>query len=199
MTSTPKRIERLAAVLSELPGIGPRQALRLAFYVADLPPRNLQDFIEALTALKDVGHCQQCFFIHEEKTPICNVCKDPKRTGKIVAIVEKDTDRITLEHTKQFVGHYLILGKLPNDGILSELVKSRLKSLMQRFSKEDPASEFVIALSPTTVGDVNASVIAQMLSGYAQKITRLGRGIPTGGEIEFADEETLQNALKNRQ
>lgn len=196
--NTPKRIESLAEELTALPGIGPRQALRLAFYIADLPLHEVDALISGLTELKKTKRCELCFFIHEEVSPLCLVCNDTRRNPKIIAVIEKDTDRITLEHTKQFAGHYLIIGKLPKDGILSEMIKSRLQELTRRFPKDAPADEFILAFSPTTVGDVNASVISHILSGHAGKITRLGRGMPTGGEIEFADEETLQNALRNR-
>ena len=105
-----------------------------------------------------------------------------------------------MERTGEFSGRYLVLGRLDKGGLFENAQKGRLQSLVKTIKKElgGSADEIVIAGSPTTVGDLNASVIAKELRPYAKKISRLGRGLPTGGEIEFADEETLGEALKNR-
>lgn len=198
MGGTPKRIEVLAELLTMLPGIGPRQALRLAFHIAELPKKQLADFTTSFSSMQEMKRCDRCFIIHEGVDAVCSLCLDSRRNPALVALVEKDTDRITLEHTKQFSGLYLITGRLSKDGILSETTTARLRQLQERFPKDAPADEFILAFSPTTLGDVNASVVTHLLQGHAKKITRLGRGIPTGGEIEFADDETLENALRNR-
>lgn len=195
---TPKQVSVLSELLTTLPGIGPRQALRLAFYIADLPKNQIEDLINSLTLIQKTKRCQACFLIHEGTDVYCDICRDPRRDAQIIAIIEKDTDQISLEQARGFSGHYLILGKLPKDGILAETAKIRLRSLMQRFPQTAPAKEFILALSPTTTGDINSSVLNHLLKDHAARITRLGRGIPTGGEIEFADEETLENAFRNR-
>lgn len=122
-------------------------------------------------------------------------------------IVEKETDLISIERTKKFKGRYLILGDLKKGGFLEPEQKLRLNNLKSFIKKScpDPAEgkpcqieEIIIATNPTTYGDLNAMIIQKELEGYAKKFSRLGRGIPTGGEIEFADEETLEQALERR-
>ena len=115
-------------------------------------------------------------------------------------IVEKETDIISLERPRKFNGRYLILGELNKAGILESGQKLRLNNLKTFISKElgGQAEEIIIATNPTTYGDLSASIITKELAGFAKKITRLGRGIPTGGEIEFADEDTLGAALERR-
>lgn len=203
---TPDSIKKLAALLAELPSLGPRQATRLAFYIAGMDKQDVEALIETLKAVAKVKRCTRCFILDELTGGLCSICSNAKRNQSVIAIVEKETDVHTLEKTRSFTGRYLVLGELSRDGILTPLHKQRLQAL--KHAIEDlPASggleggkaqEIIIALSPTTPGDVNASVITGHLKGLALKITRLARGIPTGGEIEFADEDTLGAALKNR-
>ncbi len=194
---TPDPIKQLAAALAELPSIGPRQALRLAFHLVSGGGQELKDLSLALLKAGSLATCPQCFFITNDADGICSICADKNRDQTMVAIVEKETDLITLERAKSFTGTYLVLGQLRSDGVLESRHKNRLQTLKKRFAVA-PAKEIILALSPTTYGDVQASVISQELKGVAEKITRLGRGIPTGGEIEFSDEATLSDALKNR-
>jgi recombination protein RecR len=115
-------------------------------------------------------------------------------------IVEKETDLMSIERTRKFNGRYLIIGELTKGGILDasqRLRISHLKSVIEK-ALSGQADEIIIATNPTTYGDLNAMVIKNELEGYAKKFTRLGRGIPTGGEIEFADEDTLEQALERR-
>ena len=186
-------IERLAKLLSRLPGIGPRHANRLAFYLATRSKKETAELAEAILGLAKLKTCAECFASHEETTAICSICGDKKRNQKLVAIVERETDRMSLEKTRAFTGRYLIIGALPKDGVLTSEHKQRLAVLLKAAPEE-----VIIALSPTTYGDANAESIVKELEKASIKITRLGRGIPTGGEVEFADEETLKNALQNR-
>ncbi len=193
-------IKKLAALLAELPSLGPRQATRLAFHIAGLDKQTVGDLIETLQAVSAIKRCTRCFILDELSAGICTICSSGKRNQALIAIVEKETDVHTLEKSRAFTGRYLVLGSLPKDGILDAQHKQRLQAL-KHFIENLPtgkAEEIIIALSPTTHGDVNAGVIASALQNLAQRITRLGRGMPTGGEIEFADEETLSSALKNR-
>ena len=197
---TPDSIKKLAALLSELPSLGPRQAARLAFYIAGLEKNTIEEYIEALKAVAKVKRCTRCFILDELTGNLCSICSNSRRNQAVIAIVEKDTDVQTLEKTKAFTGRYLVMSTLPKDGILEPVHKQRLQSLKHAIEDLEygKAKEIIIALSPTTYGDVNATVIADQLRNYAEKITRLARGIPTGGEIEFADEQTLSDALKHR-
>ena len=194
---TPEAIKRLAELLSKLPSLGPRQATRLSFYLAGLSKDEVTELADAVQAVASIKRCINCFSLSAQKDSLCEICSNPRRDESIVAIVEKETDMQTLEKTKALNGRYLILGQLPKDGILSSDQKRRLERL-KTLAPKGQYEEVIIALSPTTYGDLNASLINHELRTIAKKITRLGRGIPTGAEIEFADEETLQGALKNR-
>ena len=184
----PDAIEKFIKLASRLPGIGPRQATRLGFFLAHQEKSSLEELIKSLSEIKSLKLCAQCFLPHASSNGLCPICRDPKRDFKIIAIVEKETDLISLEQTKQFNGRYLVIGDLRKDGVLESEQRRRLTALKDSL-KGDPAKEIILAFSPTTYGDLNASVIAQEVRAFAEKITRLGRGIPTGGEVEFADDQ----------
>lgn len=115
-------------------------------------------------------------------------------------IVEKETDVLSMENTNKYIGRYLVLGIIPKTGLLDDSQKLKLQNLKSFIEKEcsGKAEEIILAFNPTTVGDFHASLIAKELNPFAKKISRLGRGLPTGGEIEFADEDTLGSALEGR-
>ncbi len=186
----PDSIKKFIDAFAKLPGIGPRQATRLAYYVATLGKNEVAEIAKAVSGLADLRACPRCFLTTLNKE-LCAICSDPARRKDLVAVVEKETDLLSIEKTRKFAGRYLVLGDLKKDGVLNEMQKLRLKTI-------EAAEEVILALSPTTYGDINSTIITQELKDVAKKITRLGRGIPTGGEIEFADEETLGGALDNR-
>lgn len=194
----PNSIKRFIEIFSNLPSIGPRQATRLAFYLASLDKATVAELESAVGGLKNLNRCERCFFFKEGQAPACAICSAPGRDQKTVAVVEKETDLLTLEKTGRFKGAYLVLGKLADKGIIEPAQKMRLESLKKRLQKEGPLSELIIALNPTSIGDFTADIIKGEFKNLAQKITRLSRGIPTGGEIEFADEETLQSSFEHR-
>lgn len=198
----PPHIKHFTDLFKELPSLGPRQATRLAFHIKSLGAASIKELATALQGLIDVRTCKQCFFTYEEENEkttqgLCHICSNPGRNQKIIAVVEKETDLISIEKSKKFNGIYLVLGELKKDGALSNEQRLRLESMKKRF-KDESASEIIIATNPTPYGDLNAITIDRELKPIAQKLTRLGRGMPTGGEIEFADEETLGGALENR-
>lgn len=196
----PEPIKKFIDIFSKLPSIGPRQATRLAFYLISGGKNKLEEASTAISELKNIKICLQCFFIHSNAGSLCNICSDEKRKKDLIMIVEKETDLTSIERTKNFNGRYLVLGELTKNGILESNHKLRLNSL-KSFIKKDfggTVDEIIIATNPTTYGDLNAMIIKKELEGFANKFSRLGRGIPTGGEIEFADEETLEQALKRR-
>lgn len=196
----PNPIKKFVELFSGLPGIGPRQATRLAINIINGGKAKAHDLSKSIAELENIKTCSQCFFIYDGEGNLCPICSNPKRRKDIVAIVEKETDLISLEKANRFTGRYFIFGELKKDNILDAAQKLRLASLKNFIQKEldGKAEEIILAINPTTYGDFSASIIAQELKNHAKRITRLGRGIPTGGEIEFADEETLGDALKNR-
>ena len=193
----PQPIKNFIEIVSKLPSIGPRQATRLAFYLINSGKNEIENLEKAVDDLKRLKTCERCFFIYTESCPICS---DKNRNKEVIAIVEKETDLISLEKTGKFNGQYLILGGLAKNGVLDPNQRLRLKNLAERIKKEFGGSvkEIIIALNPTTFGDFTGTLIEQEFKPLAQKISRLAKGVPTGGEIEFADEETLLSALEGR-
>ena len=196
----PEPIKKFVDVFSRLPSIGPRQATRLAFLIASLGKTKIKEISAAVNSLDALSTCARCFRTHTSNSKLCSICSDPTRRSSLIAIIEKETDLISLEKTRKFNGWYLVLGDLRKTGELEPEQKLRLQSLKSFIEKElgGTAEEIIFAVNPTIYGDLNSAFLKKELEGYAKKITRLGRGIPTGGEIEFADEDTLGNALDHR-
>lgn len=212
----PSPIRNFVAVFSRLPSIGPRQATRLAFLIAGLGKNKIREIADAVSGLADLTACARCFRTHlgvhstssGQAGKFCDICANPMREKSLIAIIEKETDLISLEKTKKFNGWYLLIGELHKTGELEPEQKMRMESLKSFIKAEcagpstgsgqGKAEEIILAINPTVYGDLNAALLKKELAEYAGKITRLGRGIPTGGEIEFADEETLGEALERR-
>lgn len=196
----PEAIQKFIESFSKLPSLGPRAATRLAFYLTKLDPESFKNLEEGLNNLKKINRCEQCFFLKDTKNKICGICADSNRKSNLIAIVEKETDLLSIEKTGNFKGKYLVLGEVSERGILESAQKLKLAHLKNRIQKEfnGKIEEIIIAVNPTTIGDFTTNTIREELKNSAEKITRLGRGIPTGGEIEFSDEETLSQALERR-
>lgn len=196
----PEQIKKFIEIFSRLPSIGPRLATRLSFYLLGLTKAERKEIEMAFAGLNTLDRCPRCFFLKSENKQLCDICANPNRDPFTIALVEKETDIISLEKARKFKGHYLIIGELPDKGTLESVHKLRLTHLRERIENElgGKANELVIALNPTTFGDFVASIIKKDFKNLSKQITRLGRGIPTGGEIEFADEETLGSALERR-
>ena len=196
----PKSLETLIEEFGKLPGVGPRTAERLAFYVL----KSNQHYAEQLAAaLKNLHHgislCEKCFNLAEDK--LCSICKNAKRTESIIAVVEEPLDVIAIEKTASFSGVYHVLGGVlsPIDGIGPD--KLNIKSLLKRISED--TEEVILATNPSTEGEATAMYIQKQLlelpSGGTYKITRLARGLPVGSDLEYADQITLGRALEGRQ
>jgi recombination protein RecR len=195
----PKEIQKFIELFSKLPSLGPRLATRLAFYLLNLDKPALAALTDALVNLKHLNRCPRCFFLKETNAAACSICANPGRDAATIAVVEREADLLAIEKTGKFRGHYLILGELPEKGALESAHKLRLAALKRRIGEGGgKVKELILALSPTSFGDFAADAIQHEFQGLAERITRLGRGIPTGGEIEFADEETLSSALERR-
>ena len=199
----PDPIKNFIHHFSKLPSIGPRQATRLAFHVIGSGKDEIEGIINSLEGLESMSICEKCFFVflpQNKEDRLCEICSDKKRDKKIIAIVEKETDLISIEKTNKFNGNYFVIGSLQKNGVLGSEQKNRLEKLKNDIKNnlDGQADELIIATNPTTYGDFNAAILGKELKDLTKKITRLGRGIPTGGEIEFADEDTLGNALERR-
>ncbi len=196
----PDEIKRFIELFSRLPSIGPRQATRLAFRLVNKGPTVIQMLAHALFQLSKLKLCSECFFVHSNAGPLCSICSDPKRQTGSYMVIEKETDLMSIEKMKKFDGTYLIIGELTRSGSLEDVQRNRLETLKKTIEKKSggKAKEIILALNPTTHGDITAALIKKELEPHAETITRLGRGIPTGGEIEFADEETLSHSLDRR-
>lgn len=198
----PKSLNRFIELFSKVPGIGLRQAHRIAFWFLK---KNIRAYSQALKDLADnVAVCPQCFFVFdssintEQPTTACPICRDEKRDRQILAIVEKETDLISFEKTRKYNGLYFILG-----GLFSPTGKNgheiRLPELLQRIKDDSKLSEIILALSHTAEGDLTVMELEKIFNQFKHlKITRLGLGLPRGAEVEFADEDTLGNAIERR-
>jgi len=200
MMKLPDPVQKVVDALSDLPSIGPRQAIRLAFYLIAEGAPQLRTLAESIDGLRSIKICTRCFFIHQNEGELCDICSNPARNTRIIMVVEKETDLLSLENTKRFTGRYFITGQIPKTGFLEDWQKKRLASLKQFVAQElgGQADEIVFAFNPTTLGDFQTSLVMKELVPLAKKISRLGRGLPTGGEIEFSDDETLGSALDRR-
>lgn len=172
----------------------------MAFYLAHRDRSETAALAASFSELSRLKSCVRCFFLHENEDAACSICLNGARNERVVMVVEKETDLLSLENTGRFKGRYLVLGEMPRTGVLSNEQKRRIATLITSLEAlpEGKAEEVILAFNPTGLGDFHASLIINELAPYAAKISRLGRGLPTGGEIEFADDETLGNAFEAR-
>ncbi len=200
----PKPVKNFVDEFSKLPGIGPRQAARLAFWILNESKNIRQNLSKALEGLgKDSRSCPSCHFVIENgENNRCQFCDNPARDHKTVCVVEKETDLATVEKSGAYKGLYHVLGGLfsaldtavPKNLKVPELI-NRLENRKKSGQKTE---EVILALSPTHEGDLTAHYLEKMLKPLKIKITRLGRGLPYGSDVEFADVQTLSGALESR-
>ena len=200
MMKLPEPIQNVADELANLPSIGPRQAIRLAFYLVGEKTEDVHKLAVNINDLRKLKICKHCFFPHQNAGDLCDICGNPNRNQNMIMIVEKETDLISLENTKKFTGRYFVTGPIPKTGLLENGQRSRLESLKKNIASDlgGKAREIILAFNPTSLGDLQANILMKELAPLTEKISRLGRGLPTGGEIEFADDETLGSALERR-
>ena len=206
-----KSIQKLIDAFARLPTIGPRTAARFVFYVLKASDDEIDDLIGALQNLKkEIQLCSFCFNpfeITEDETRsrLCTICRDASRNRSLLCIVEKESDLEALEKVKEYHGLYFILGDAMNalrKDDIANLRKAELELRLktpEKFGLPDTTfQEVIIATNPTTEGEATALYIERLLKSLEIKTTRLGRGLPTGGELEYADEETIKSALEGR-
>jgi recombination protein RecR len=194
----PSSLRGLAESLAKLPSIGPRQAIRLALHVSSLPREKQQALLGALGELSRVSRCVECGFPHEASGDRCEICTDPNRSARTVMVVEKETDLLSLEKVGRYAGRYLVIGVLPRGGTLSAEQQQVLARRAKMAQDAGGLDELILAVSATVAGEHLAGAVTAAMGGVAKKVTKLGRGLPRGGEIEFADEDTLGYSLDSR-
>jgi recombination protein RecR len=195
----PEPIQNLINAFSRLPGIGPKTASRLTFFLLNAPETLARDLADSLSALKsDTGSCQICFNVTTSDRAICEICENPARKNGIICVVEEALDVLALERTAGYDGRYHVLrGALsPIEGIGPENLT--IRELLARIETEG-IEEIILATNPSMEGDATAMYIQQQVHPYPVKVTRLARGLPIGGDLEYADQSTLLRALTGRQ
>lgn len=199
MSILPAPIQDLIGALERLPGVGPKTASRLAFFLLKAPQDLVQQLSGALSNLKSAtGLCQLCSSITLAGQERCEICSDPTRKDGTICVVEEPLDVLALERTGGFHGRYHVLqGVLsPIEGIGPDDLTVR--DLVERV-RAGEASEIILATNPSMEGDATALYLRQQLIPLGVRVTRLARGLPVGGDLEYADQNTLLRALAGRQ
>lgn len=189
----PKAFQKLIKNLASLPSVGPKMAERLVLFLFKQDAEKIRDFADNLLEIKNMRICHKCFNIAEGE--LCEFCKDSKRDQHSICVVEEPLDIISIERTKAYQGLYHVLGGVIQVGDTGEDLK--INQLLDRIEKEK-TKEVILATNPTTEGDATALYLKRKMTPLGVKITRLGRGLSTGADLEYADELTLSEALTNR-
>ncbi len=189
-------IERAIEAFSRLPGIGPKTAARLTYFLLRAPDEVALELAEALRALKeDVHYCRRCFNVAQGE--LCSICADPARDSRVICVVEEPLDIMAIERTGAYRGVYHVL-----HGVINPLANVgpenlRIKELIRRVQEEN-VEEVILATNPNMEGEATAMYIARLLEPLGVRITRLAHGLPIGGDLEYADQQTLIQALEGR-
>ena len=194
-------VARLIEAFARLPGIGPKTAQRLTYHLLRAPDTEARALATALVAVRDeVVFCDDCFNISD--APTCPICRDPGRDALRLCVVEEPLDVLAIERTGEWRGRYHVLhGAIsPMDGIGPERLKIRELLARTAAAEEagEPLTEVILATNPSLEGDATAMYVAERLAGHVGAITRIARGLPVGGDLEYADEVTLIRALQGR-
>ena len=195
----PESIQSLITSLERLPGIGPKSASRLAFFLLRAPEEVSKDLAEALSNLKaNTALCPECFNIMAAGRERCEICASPNRLASVICVVEEALDVLAVERTGGFEGKYHVLqGVLsPIEGIGPDDLK--IAQLAERV-RGGGVKEVILATNPSMEGDATALYLRQVLEPLGVRVTRLARGLPVGGDLEYADQNTLLRALSGRQ
>jgi recombination protein RecR len=196
MKQFPQSVKNLLDQFNRLPGVGPKTALRYCFYLLKRPKDDLSQFADAILSVKNsISECSTCFGLSE--SPVCEICRDPRRDKTQVCVVATEEDRSAIENTREFKGVYHILGDLINP--LEGITPSHLKvhELQIRVETSKP-QEIILAFNSTIEGETTILYLTNLLKAYNIRISRLARGLPVGSELEYADEITLTDAFKER-
>jgi recombination protein RecR len=199
MRALPEPVQNLVYAFARLPGIGPKTASRLTFYLLRAPEELSESLSEALLGIKqETGLCEVCFNITRKDSPICEICASEQRDRQTLCVVEEPLDVLAIEKTAGYNGLYHVLhGVLsPIEGVGPEDLK--IKELFKRLQEND-FTEVILATNPSMEGDATAMYLYERISPTIDRVTRLARGLPVGGDLEYADQNTLLRALAGRQ
>ena len=182
--------------LGKLPGIGPKSAQRIAFWILEAEKQDIDDLANSIVEAKQkIRFCNICFNVSEED--LCRICRDPRRDLKIICAVEESKDVIAIERTREFKGRYHVLGGAisPIDGVGPDDL--RIKELLKRLA-DGVVVEVIVATDPNLEGEATATYLTRLLLPMGASVSRLASGLPVGGDLEYADEVTLGRAFEGR-
>jgi recombination protein RecR len=182
--------------LGKLPGIGPKSAQRIAFWILEAEKQDIDDLANSIVEAKQkIRFCNICFNVSEED--LCRICRDPRRDLKIICAVEESKDVIAIERTREFKGWYHVLGGAisPIDGVGPDDL--RIKELLKRLA-DGVVVEVIVATDPNLEGEATATYLTRLLLPMGVSVSRLASGLPVGGDLEYADEVTLGRAFEGR-
>ncbi|MCE0452584.1 recombination mediator RecR [Brevibacillus sp. AF8] len=192
----PEPVSKLIDGFMKLPGIGPKTAGRLAFFVLNMKEDDVLDLAKALVnAKRQLHYCSVCNNITDLDP--CHICRDKRRDGSVICVVQEPRDVVAMEKTREFEGYYHVLhGAIsPMDGIGPEDI--RIPDLLKRLSDEQ-VKEVILATNPNIEGEATAMYISRLIKPFGIRVTRIAHGLPVGGDLEYADEVTLTKALEGR-
>ncbi|MGM8365496.1 recombination mediator RecR [Virgibacillus sp. W0181] len=192
----PEPISKLIDSFTKLPGIGPKTAVRLAFFVIEMAEDDVLEFAKALVSAKrELTHCSICGHITDQE--VCSICQDGTRDESIICVVEDPKDVIAMEKMKEFTGRYHVLhGSIsPMDGIGPDDIN--VPDLLHRL-KDEKVEEIILATNPNIEGEATAMYISRLVRPSGIRTTRIAHGLPVGGDLEYADEVTLAKSLEGR-
>ncbi len=192
-------IQKLIDLFSKFPTVGPKTAARFVFYLINRSNQEVEELIKAISELKKrIKKCLLCFNSFEGEGRLCQICSSSFRDKSLLCVVATEIDLQALEKTKKYKGLYFVLGGTISRLKREEIEKLKIKELEKRVKTDQKIKEIILALNPTPDGEATILYLKRKLAPYGKKITQLSRGLPTGGELEYADEETLISALENR-
>jgi recombination protein RecR len=189
-------VQDLIDELGRLPGVGPKSAQRIAFYILQTEGYDPSRLADVLTTVRDkVRFCEICGNVSEQAT--CSICRDPRRDQTLICVVEEAKDVVAIERTREFRGLYHVLGGAisPIQGVGPDQL--RIRQLMTRLA-DATVREIIIATNPNVEGEATAAYLSRMLQAMELRVTRLASGLPVGGDLEYADEVTLGRAFEGR-
>jgi len=192
----PEPIAKLIDSFSRLPGIGPKTAARLAFFVLRMKEEDVIDFAKALVNVKrNLTYCSVCCNITD--TDPCRICADKSRDVSVICAVQEPKDLVAMERTREYNGHYHVLNGAisPMDGVGPDDI--RIAELVRRLGDER-VQELILATNPNIEGEATAMYLSRLVKPFGIKVTRIAHGLPVGGDLEYADEVTLSKALEGR-